>query len=318
MERIIDETNTSKNFNGFGDDLFKIIPGIEKATKLSVVKASELNKKKFYKDWVSKNKPCLIKNAVKHWPATQKFKNYDYWLSACENFDMTIFPHMNHMVKELQQKNIIETTFYDALKRLFKNQDFILNISRNTITENNKFSKLIKEMPDFSFLSNESKPRRYPRRRFFMYRRASTAWHYHDLDETLMCQINGRKKVVLFSPKTSNVKIISKFLIKERYLEGEVLDDNLSVDPLIAYVEEGDALYIPPYWLHGVAAVDGEIGFTLAHCWSSPIHILGNFSNYFVRKLHKNRMWPINIYTFTTPFIGLYAWILHLINKVKA
>ena len=48
----------------------------------------------------------------------QKFKNFDYWLSACENFDMTIFPHMNHMVKERQQKNIIETTFM-MLKSVF-------------------------------------------------------------------------------------------------------------------------------------------------------------------------------------------------------
>lgn len=317
MERNISESNAISNFNGVGDDLFNIIPNIEKARNISVVDAKELIKSEFYKNWVSKNKPCLIKNAIKHWPAIQKFRNLDYWLSACDNFDMSVYPHMNHMVKNRHKADLIETTFYDAVKRLFKNQDFILNLSRNEISETNQFSKLIKEMPDFSFLSNELKPRGYPHRRFFMYRRASTAWHYHNMDETLMCQVNGSKKVALFSPKTKRVKEISNYLTKERYLEGETLDPNITVDPIIAYVEEGDALYIPPYWLHGVAPVDGEIGFTLAYCWGSPIHIMGDFSNYFVRKFHKNRFLPLNRHTFTTPFVSLYAAVLHTFYKLK-
>lgn len=318
MERKTGKSNTTSNFNGFGDELFTIIPDIEKAKGVPVVEASELSKREFYKNWVSKNKPCLIKNAVKHWPAVHKFKNLDYWLSACDDFDISLYPHMNHMVKERHNANLIETTFYDAVKRLFKNQDFILNLSRNEISETNQFSKLIKEMPDFSFLSSELKPRGYPQRRFFMYRRAATAWHYHNMDETLMCQVNGAKKVALFSPKISGVKKITKYLTKERYLEGETLDSGITVDPMIANVEEGDALYIPPYWLHGVAPVDGEIGVTLAYCWGSPVHILGDFSNYFVRKFHKNRFWPVNRHTFTTPFISVYAAVSHMIHKLKA
>ena len=318
MERKTVESNATSNFNGFGDDLFTIIPDIEKAKGVPVVDAHDLSKSEFYKNWVSKNKPCLIKNAVKHWPAVHKFKNLDYWLSTCDDFDISLYPHMNHMVKERHNANLIETTFYDAVKRLFKNQDFILNLSRNEISETNQFSKLIKEMPDFTFLSNELKPRGYPHRRFFMYRRASTAWHYHNMDETLMCQVNGAKKVALFSPKIPGVKKIAKYLTKERYLEGETLDPSITVDPMIANVEEGDALYIPPYWLHGVAPVDGEIGVTLAYCWGSPIHILGDFSNYFVRKFHENRFWPLNRHTFTTPFIGVYAAVLHMFYKLKA
>ena len=72
MERNISESNAISNFNGVGDDLFNIIPNIEKARNISVVDAKELIKSEFYKNWVSKNKPCLIKNAIKHWPAIQK------------------------------------------------------------------------------------------------------------------------------------------------------------------------------------------------------------------------------------------------------
>jgi hypothetical protein len=317
IENTIEESIASTKFNGFGDDLYKIIPDIDKATDVPVVEASELNNKKFYKDWVSKNKPCLIKNAIKHWPAIEKFKNQDYWLSELDNFDVSIYPHMNYFTEERKHMGRIRTTFHDAVKRFFKNEDFILSLPSTEISENNEFSKLIKEMPGFSFVSKDIKPIYYEHRRFFMYRRAATAWHYHGMDETLMCQINGTKKVVLFPPKISGIKHISNFLENEFFLEGEVLDDNTTVNPIVAYAEEGDTLYIPPFWNHAVIPVDGELGFTVAHCWKSPHHKYGDFSNYYVRRMYKTNMWPINRYTFTMMFTGVYSGILNLLNKLK-
>ena len=31
----------------------------------------------FYREWVAPNRPVIIKNAIKHWPALKKW-NYDY------------------------------------------------------------------------------------------------------------------------------------------------------------------------------------------------------------------------------------------------
>ncbi len=308
MENTIEEPKVKTEFDGFGDDLFSIIPGIEHAGEVPVVNASELTKEIFYKNWVSYNKPCLVKGAVKNWPAVQKFKDPDYWLSVCDDFEIKIFPHMNHIDRERLLKDSEDISFHDAIKRLHRNEDYIFSIPAETITEDNKFSKLIKEIPGFSFLSSTIKPRGFAHRRFFMYRRASTAWHHHLIDETLMCQINGTKKVVLLPPDMPNVKKVTEFFIEELNLSGKTLD-NIDLKPIIACVEEGDALYIPPYWHHAVIPVDGEVGFTYAHCWKSPLHKFGDFSNYFVRRFYFGGLWPIKGISLVMPVLGVCSGI---------
>lgn len=308
MESTVEEMKTSKKFNGLENDLFSIIPGIENASAAPFVLASELTEKLFYKNWVSLNKPCLIKGAVKDWPAIQKFKKEDYWLSVCEDFKIQLYPHMNHMVMERQLADRQDTTFHEAIKRLYSNTDYILSMPSKLITKDNHFAALLKELPGFTFLSNDKKPRMYDQRRFFLYRRASTAWHYHWIDETLMCQISGVKKVAIFPPHIPNEKRVTEFFQKELYLEGETLE-NPDLKPMIAYVQEGDALYIPPYWHHAVVPDDGEVGFTYAHCWKSPLHKFGDFSNYYVRRFYSGGLWPVRKISFLLPFLALYSGI---------
>jgi len=42
-------------------------------------------------------------------------------------------------------------------------------------------------------------------------------------------------------------------------------------------IEEGDAVYIPPFWWHGIDAAGPEPGITLAQCFRSPIHRFGDW-----------------------------------------
>jgi hypothetical protein len=81
-------------------------------------------------------------------------------------------------------------------------------------------------------------------------------------------------------------------------------------------VTEGDALYIPPYWHHAVAPVDGEAGFTVAYCWRSPLHKLGNFSNFMVREVYRQGMWPLKPMTLILPFLGCYAGLSYSTKKI--
>lgn len=316
LESTLEEPKKATKFNGLGDDLFSIIPGIEEAGEAPLVFANELNKKIFNENWVIPNKPCLIKGAVKHWPAVQKFKSQDYWLSVCDDFEIKVYPHMNHNVWDRQKVDSQDISFHEAIKRLHNDEDHILSIPSEKVTIDNQFSELIKETPGFSFLSSSIKPRMYDQRRFFMYRRAATAWHYHNIDETLMCQVSGAKKVALLPPDIPSAKYVTKFLTDECYLDGEALNSTMDLKPMIAYVQEGDALYIPPYWHHTVVPDDGEIGFTYAYCWKSPWHKFGDFSNYFVRKLYRDGMWPIKVVSLIMPFLGIYAGMLHGFRKL--
>jgi cupin-like protein len=298
----------------YGDDIFSVIPGFEKASAVPVLDAAVLTEEVFKRDWVSKNKPCLIKGIVKHWPAVGKWKNKEYWTDTCENVDVNVYPHINH--NDPSRLNAEKMKFYDALERVYSSSDQIFSMPGETITEDGRFSGVIKDMPGFACLPSSEMPRVYDRRRFFMYRRAATAWHYHGIDETLMCQVKGAKKVALLPPDIPRAKYVTRFLHDELHLEGRTLDKSLELRPCITEVMEGDALYIPPYWHHAVIPCDGEIGFTLAFCWRSAWYKLGDFSNYFVRDVYRQGIWPFTKFTPFLPFLGMYAGISYCVKKI--
>jgi hypothetical protein len=317
MENVtIEQSGTTQNDNKEFDYFFQMIPGIEKAGTVPVVRASDLTEKSFINDWVSKNKACLVKGAVSHWPAVAKWKDKAYWLTHCDNFEVNIIPHQNFIDPARQNENQIRMKYHDAIERLFSNQDRVFSIPSEQITTNNRFSGISPDVKTFTFMPQPPPPRWYQQMRFFTYRRAATAWHFHNVDETLMCQVNGTKKVALLSPHIPRTAEVTNFFLKESYIRGEKLDPALDLKPMIVYVEEGDALYIPPYWHHVVVPVDGQIGFTLAYCWKSPLHILGNFSNYFVRALFKQAMFPVGLKTFILPVLGFSAMLAYGWKKI--
>ena len=111
------------------------------------------------------------------------------------------------------------------------------------------------------------------------------------------------------------MKHVNDFLQQEQHLKGKSLDSDLDLKPMIVEVGEGDALYIPPYWLHSVVPVDDEVGFTVAFCWASPWHKLGDLSSFFVRKLYRQALWPLKGISLAVPFIACRACTAHVIRK---
>jgi hypothetical protein len=312
----LQEPANKKAFTPATEKLFSAIPGIENASGVAVLHADELEEDEFTKHWVNKNRACLIKGAVAHWPAVRKWKEKSYWLSQLDNFQIDVFPHENFNTPEFHDKGREVMNFHDAIERLYARRDPIFNMPSKEINRSSHFEPLKAEMKGFKFLPNPGLPRAYPRMRIFIYRGASTAWHYHDADETLMCQVNGAKKVAILPPSIPRVREVAEFLKSEQYLKGKSLDPSLKLNPSIVEVGEGDALYIPPYWFHAVVPVDQEIGQTLAFCWKSPWHKIGNFSSYFVRKLYKTAFWPFNLYTLFLPFLAVYAGTSFLVGKL--
>lgn len=296
------------------DEIFAIVPGIEKAVPAPVLNSKSLTEKEFQEEWVARNNPCLVKGIIKHWPAVKKWREKDYWMSTCGNPQVEIFPHLNHASRDFIKAE--KMTFHNAIDRLFQNKDHVFSMPSTEITESNGFAGLLKDMAGFSCLPDSPRPRVYNRTRFFMYRRASTAWHYHGVDETLMCQVNGAKSVALFPPDIPRAKYVTEFLDKELHLKGQKLDKSIELRPMITRVDEGDALYIPPYWHHAVVPTDGEIGFTLAFCWKSPIYKLGDLSNFFVREVFRMGLWPLNKRTPMVPILASYAGASLLLRKI--
>ena len=313
MELTIEEhqTNVKPTFS-----LLEVIPNMNQAGGVDVLHAEELDEVTFQKLYVQKNKACIIKGAVEHWPAFEKWKSKEYLQNHTDNSDVEVYTHVNYIDSEMQEDGKEIMKFHDALDRLYEHTDDVFSIPSEEITDQSHLKGVKTDVLAFKFLKNAPFPRIYPRVRVFTYRQASTSWHYHDMDETLMCQVKGTKRVGLLPPTIPNTKEISLFLQHEDYLKGKTLDAKLQLNPMMVDVEAGDALYIPPYWYHGVVPVDDEIGYTVAFCWKSPLHKLGNFSSYYVRQLFKQAVTPFNKFTLIYPFIALVAGVSYLINKI--
>ncbi len=308
--------NATIELEEVNEELFSVIPALANPGKVQVLDANTLTDKEFVKNWVSKNTPCLIKGAVKHWPAYKKWGSEDYWINHCDDFKIKVYPHQNFNDFERQKEGQEEMPYHSAVKRLFSKQDSIFSMPSEEIAEGKRFSNTLPDLGGFPFLKGEKKSLWYEKFRFFSYRRASTAWHVHGVDETLMCQVKGPKRVGLIAPDMSDPWYVSNFLNNEKYLDGKEFDEKVEVNTFMVDVEEGDALYIPPYWFHAVVPTDNEVGYTVAYCWRSPLHILGNFSNYFVRDLYKQGLRPIGPMTFVVPFLATAAGISYYTKKL--
>ncbi|WP_367865346.1 cupin-like domain-containing protein [Pedobacter sp. WC2423] len=289
---MIDNITDIVEMRELASKLFSAIPGIKDAGSIDIMEVKNLNAHDFKTKFLDKNTPCLIRSAVRHWPAVDKWKKQKYWVNTCDNREITIIPNINFFDLTKRMENSVNLSFHDAIERLFNNVDRTFSIPGQYIGESTLYSGLKDDIKGFSFLPFLAKPLWDREKSLFIYRRAATTWHVHYCDETLMCQVNGTKIVALISPNHSRPSYVTDFLENELYLRGQLMDQNLNLEPKIVEVTEGDALYIPPGWFHCVIPKDAEIGFTLACNFRSPLHINGNLSNYFTRKLYK-KAWAV-------------------------
>lgn len=302
--------------NIFEEELFSIIPGIQMYKAVDELEAEEISQQDFYRNWVHKEKPCVIRGAIRHWPAMKKWKTKEFWKSAVEDFELYLYKHRNFNSQDRQNEGRKKESFHRIIDMIFQEGNEILNVPAEEIYYHNSYRELYKDVSDFCFLKNPRRARNFSDMRFFIYRGASTAWHYHRIDETLMCQIIGKKKVALLAPNLPNFSKTIDFLLNEKQLVGAQLEPSANYNPFIVEVGEGDALYIPPSWFHAVVPMDTHVGCTLAYCWGSPWHKFGNFANPFTRKIYADLFWPINRYTFALPFAAFSSWIAFLFYRL--
>jgi hypothetical protein len=250
------------------------IRGMRTATPVPSREAGHLTEQVFLDEFVSRSAPCVIKGAVRDWPATRKWRDPQYLKSMSGHRRILYFPHENHLGYQRMMAGKEEMYFAQAMDRLHSPEIEVASLGLQS-----DFPELRPDIGRFRFLTKADPPFLYPPIRFFFYRNAGSAWHFHPLDETLMCQIVGAKRIGLLSATTPNQKIIQDIFLREAYY-----DDSSALEPLedanlcwfSATVEEGDALYIPPLWWHGVVAASNNFGATAAVPWRSPLHVVAD------------------------------------------
>jgi hypothetical protein len=246
---------------------------MKRASPVPVCQADTLAERVFLAEFVAGSRPCVIRGAVRHWPAWGKWCDRDYLKSRCGHRGVVFYPHENFVVEKRMEAGKRMMNFAQALDLLHAAETEVASLG---------FPEELKELlPDigaFPFLTRGEAPILYdPHVRHFLYRNAGTTWHYHPFDETLMCQVVGPKKIGLVSASTRFQKALHSVFFQEDYYDDPSIlarFEGADLHWFSAELEEGDALYIPPLWWHGVIPLDAAFGVTTAVVWRSPPHVV--------------------------------------------
>ncbi|TWI46490.1 Cupin-like domain-containing protein [Pseudoduganella flava] len=283
------------------------IPGMAAARRVPSIDAADLTEERFRRDYVDRNLPLLIKGAIRHWPACGRWTDKRYLAGKVGENKVNLYRHLNFSNDATMKRSAIPGTMAQALDVLHSDEDAVIFLPFRVDAPNSKFTSLKDDIGGVRFLAKPKKPLFYPRARTFMYRGAGSGWHTHTIDETLMCQIGGAKRVGLLPAKDASYAALKRIFFSERYLDDPNVFDELpaKLRPFVADVEQGDALYIPPSWWHGVQPIDEGVGATLAFCWRSPLHKISDLSYPPVRELWREAYAKPNLGMLVMPLWGL-------------
>jgi dTDP-4-dehydrorhamnose 3,5-epimerase-like enzyme len=267
------------------------IKGMNSSTSVAVLDGQTLTEEEFVRDFVKQSRPCVVRSAVTHWPAVKKWQSGQYLADRCGKYPVTMWFHNNFVARRRHDEHMKERrnlSFSQAVELLNSASTGVASLGALEVKANGDFAELLDDIGTFPFLEAPPDPLLYPTSRYFVYRNAGTGWHYHPTDESLMCQIVGSKKIGLLEDERKQFPTVSKAFLEEHYYESECSFNSPECGDLkwfSAELHEGDALYIPPTWWHGVIPTSDSLGVTATMCWRSPIGLIGNISRPTQRKL---------------------------------
>jgi hypothetical protein len=280
-----------------------LVPGTVRALK--EVPSASLDEKTFWNEYVCRHEPVVIKAAAKGWPALDKWQQTGYLESRCGEGRAGMSRTFNPLPSTPYFQNAVK---FEKLSDCIAEMRAASEEATYSIPAMSLPQEWVDDLGKFSFFEERSDlaPRFYPYKRFFVYRNASTEWHYHPIDESLTTQLIGSKKFSMFRLNAADwARYVPPIEANFHHMDcGQQFFPRDSAN-LVKYetvLEPGDTIYIPPFWWHGVDPEDTGFGVTLAHCFKTPLRRFGDWKEPATRLLLKKtltsqRKWILPIFT---------------------
>lgn len=269
-----------------------LVPG--SVCDLPYMEASKLTPDVFWNEYVCKHRPLIIKGGVSHWPAATRWSEPGYLESIPSSARTPFSRTFNPMPYAVLRHALHDIGVPEGLKEMRNGPDNA-TYSMPSIPIPEEWRK---DLGDYPFLaSNRDKlPRNYPRQRLFIYRNASTEWHYHTMDETLTTQLSGAKRISLIRLDSSNwssYRTVIESNLHHLSCGDRFFPKDVQPKKYEGVIEQGDVAYIPPFWWHGIDPSDCTLGVTLAFCFRSPIERVGKWRDPATRTMLSKRLLDI-------------------------
>jgi hypothetical protein len=286
------------------------VPNYESAPTVAIEDAARLDEPTFWRRYVLRNRPVLVKRAVVGWPAFARWSDPAYVIgkigdvavrASCtpriEGFGLRTAAEDAHASQLTREALLPAQPVRDLLPRIRTSDREVLFMELRPADKGvgALADDLMIDGVRFRFLP---KP---PRPRFFysgwaamFYKNSYSDWHYHPGADAMMCQVLGTKDTLLLPPTQEAWDAIVP--IHQR--QWKVYDVDVATAPRYAQihpyhviVEPGDGLFLPLNWWHAVQARPSEFGVTVPITWDSPYRDLRQpAARLFLRRLwHRRR-----------------------------
>lgn len=238
----------------------------------------------FYRNWVSQNRPLIIKNAAKDWPALSKWSE-QYLRDNVGSVNVTVAVTPNGYADAVYQGKFVMpeerkmsmNSFIDTMNNPGSvNGVFYVQKQNSNLTD--EFSCIIKDVEPFSWAETAFGKSPDAKNFWMGDKRAVTSMH-KDPYENLYTVIQGQKDFILLPPtdlpylpyenfqaasyketKDGTFEVIDEDNISEvPWINIDPLDPDLErcpaysrTSPFTVTVRAGETLYLPSLWFHHV------------------------------------------------------------------
>ncbi|XP_041315908.1 bifunctional peptidase and (3S)-lysyl hydroxylase JMJD7 [Pyrgilauda ruficollis] len=246
----------------------------------------------FYREWVSPNKPCVIRNAISHWPALKKWTSaYLREVVGPKVVSVAVTPN-GYADAVFQDRFVMpeerQMPFMDFLdiveKKVTSPNVFYVQKQCSNLTE--EFPELVCDVqPDIPWMS-EALGKKPDAVNFWLGESAAVTSLHKDHYENLYCVVSGEKYFLLhppsdrpfipyelYQPATYHVSEDGSFkIVDEKTAEKvpwipldplkpdlELYPEYAQAKPLQCTVKAGEMLYLPSLWFHHVQQSHGCI-----------------------------------------------------------
>lgn len=248
-ERSIDETNTSS---------------------VSILNRPSIED--FNVNHFSKRIPAILCHCIEHWPALTRWIQPSYLINVAGERTIPIEIGNNYTNDDWSQALV---KFRDFIQRQFSSNDMDRQIEY--LAQHNLFDQipLLRQdisIPDYCCLSENTENDIDPDIKAWLGPKGTISPMHHDPKHNLLCQVFGRKYIILAAPEdTANLyPHENKMLENTSCVDAEHID--LEEFPLTSNVKfykftlyAGEMLYIPPKWWHYVRSLDKS--FSVSFWW---------------------------------------------------
>lgn len=238
----------------------------------------DFTKKNIYENYILKKTPVVLKKAAVNWRAS-KLWSFDYFKNEYEKYEVYIAKEEFIRTKKLlsYKINIDSYKMHDFVNEIYEGESHYLKFSK-ILTD---FPELVDHLDTTTILewSNNTDRRYEISNEFYMGGKGSiTNLHAERSDIFHVC-IKGKKRWRLYGPENS--RFLYPVPAKTLFIASEVdfINPDYDIHPWFKYangyetiLEDGDILYFPSYFWHGVENLCPTISAN--HLWYVSGHAM--------------------------------------------